>query len=272
MAVLRLAAPGWMLAGLACLALAAALIAVVAAAPSSVQPADNQWLRWMLYARVPPGVFVAKVLNVVAGGAGRCGLVRAAIAAALAIWRRWRALAVFALAELCAELCTGPVKARSGSRRLAGPLVAVTGQSMPSGHALAAAVTAIALALTATRPGRSRLLALAAAAAWSVLVALSRTYLSAHWLTDVPRQPAARDRLGSTVVRRAGIRPAHAPPANHRLPGPEPLTHPPARIPAFPAAIIKIAALPHAKPVWPTTIPVWISSARPPIWSWWSWK
>jgi undecaprenyl-diphosphatase len=56
---------------------------------------------------------------------------------------------------------------------------------MPSGHALTAAVTAVALALILTRPGRTRLLALAAAAAWSILVALSRTYLSAHWLTDV---------------------------------------------------------------------------------------
>jgi len=166
---------------LAGLALAAVLIAgVVAAAPSSVQPADNQWLRWMLDAHVPPGVFVAKVLNVVAGGAVMW-IVRAAIAAALAIWRRWRALAVFALAELC----IGPVKALVDRPRPARPLVAVTGQSMPSGHALTAAVTAVALALILTRPGRSRLLALAAAARWPVLVALSRTYLSAHWLTDV---------------------------------------------------------------------------------------
>lgn len=56
---------------------------------------------------------------------------------------------------------------------------------MPSGHALTAGVTAVALGFILTRPGRSRLLALAAAAAWSILVALSRTYLSAHWLTDV---------------------------------------------------------------------------------------
>jgi membrane-associated phospholipid phosphatase len=56
---------------------------------------------------------------------------------------------------------------------------------MPSGHAVAAAATAVALALILTRPGRSRLLALATAGAWSILVALSRTYLSAHWLTDV---------------------------------------------------------------------------------------
>jgi membrane-associated phospholipid phosphatase len=180
----RLAAPGRVLAGLVCLALAAALIAVVARAPSWVRPADQQWLRWMLDIRTPPGVFVAKVLNVVAGGTVMW-IVRAAIAAALAFWRRWRALAVFAAAELCAELCIGPVKALVDRPRPPGSLVAVTGQSMPSGHALTAAVTAVALALILTRPGRSRLPAIAAAAAWSVLVALSRTYLSAHWLTDV---------------------------------------------------------------------------------------
>lgn len=180
----RLAAPAWVLGGVASLALASALIAVVARTPSLVQPADHQWLQWMLDIRAPPGVFVAKVLNVVAGGTVMW-IVRAAIAAALAICRRWRALAVFAAAELCAELCIGPVKALVDRPRPAGSLVAVTGQSMPSGHALIAAVTAVALALILTQPGRSRLLALAAAAAWSILVALSRTYLSAHWLTDV---------------------------------------------------------------------------------------
>jgi membrane-associated phospholipid phosphatase len=107
----------------------------------------------MLDVRAPPGVFVAKVLNVVAGGTVTW-IVRAAIAAALAIWRRWRALAVFALAELCAELCIGPVKALVDRPRPAGSLAAVTGQSMPSGHALIAAVTALALALILTRPGQ----------------------------------------------------------------------------------------------------------------------
>ena len=181
---LRPASPGWMLAGLACLALATALIAVVALTPSSLRPADHQWLRWMLDARVPSGLFTAKVLNVVAGGTVMW-VVRGVIAAALAIWRRWRALAVFALAELCAELCIGPVKALVDRPRPVGSLVAVTGQSMPSGHALIAAVTAVAVALILTQPGRSRRLAIAAAVAWSILVALSRTYLSAHWLTDV---------------------------------------------------------------------------------------
>jgi undecaprenyl-diphosphatase len=181
---LRLAGPGWAFAGLACLALAAALIAVVAVVPSWVHPADQHWLRWMLDIRTSPGISAGRVLNVVAGGTVMW-IVRVAIAVALAIWRRWRALAVFALAELCAELCIGPVKALVNRPRPGGSLVTVTGQSMPSGHALTASVTAVALALILTRPGRSRVLALLAAAAWAILVALSRTYLSAHWLTDV---------------------------------------------------------------------------------------
>jgi membrane-associated phospholipid phosphatase len=181
---IRLAAPAWVMTGLVCLALAGVLTAVVVARTSWVQPADGRWLRWMLDIRSAPGVFVAKVLNVVAGGTVMW-IVRLAIAAALALWRRWRALAIFAAAQLCAELCIGPVKALVNRPRPPGPLIAVSGQSMPSGHAVAAAVTAVALALILTRPGRSRLLALAVAGAWSILVGLSRTYLSAHWLTDV---------------------------------------------------------------------------------------
>jgi membrane-associated phospholipid phosphatase len=164
--------------------LAGVLTTIIAVTPSWVQAADGQWFRWVLDVRSAPGTSVAKVLNVAAGGTVMW-VVRLVIAAALATWRRWRALAVFAAAELCAELSIGPVKALVDRPRPPGSLVAVTGQSLPSGHALTAAVTAVALALILTRPGRSRVLALAAAAAWSILVALSRTYLSAHWLTDV---------------------------------------------------------------------------------------
>jgi membrane-associated phospholipid phosphatase len=180
----RLASPGWAATGLVCLALAGVLTAIVAAKASWVQPLDNRWLRWMLDIRTPPTTAVAKVLNVVAGGTVMW-IVRVAIAVALAFRRRWRALAVFVVAELCAELSIGPVKALVDRPRPPGSLVAVTGQSLPSGHALTAAVTAVVLALILTRPGRSRVLALVAAVAWSALVGLSRTYLSAHWLTDV---------------------------------------------------------------------------------------
>jgi hypothetical protein len=87
---IRLAEPAWVTVGLVCLALAGTLTAVVVARTSWVQPADRQWLRWMLDTRAAPGVSVAKVLNVVAGGT-IMWIVRLFIAAALALWRRWRA-------------------------------------------------------------------------------------------------------------------------------------------------------------------------------------
>lgn len=180
----RLASPGWVITGACCLALAAVLTAIVITTSAWVEPIDHHWLQWMLDVRSPPATSAGKVLNVVAGGTAMW-IVRLAIAAALAFWRRWRALLVFVLAELCAELSIGPVKALVGRTRPAGSLVAVSGQSLPSGHAVTAAVTAVVLALILTRPGRSRVLALAAAVAWSALIGLSRTYLSAHWLTDV---------------------------------------------------------------------------------------
>jgi membrane-associated phospholipid phosphatase len=180
----RLASPGWMIAGVTCLALAGALTAIVITTPAWVQPMDHHWLQWMLDARTSAATSAGKVLNAVGGGTVMW-IVRLAIAAALAFWRRWRALLVFVLTELCAELSIGPVKALVDRVRPPGSLVAVSGQSLPSGHAVTAAATAVVLALILTRPGRSRVLALVAATAWSALVGLSRTYLSAHWLTDV---------------------------------------------------------------------------------------
>jgi membrane-associated phospholipid phosphatase len=180
----RLASPGWVITGVSCLALAGALTAIVITRPAWIQPIDHHWLQWMLDVRSPPATSAGKVFNVVGGGTVMW-IVRVAIAAALAFWRRWRALVVFVLAEVCAELSIGPVKALVDRARPPGSLVAVSGQSLPSGHAVTAAATTVVLALILTRPGRSRVLALVAAVAWSALVGLSRTYLSAHWLTDV---------------------------------------------------------------------------------------
>ena len=215
----RPASPGWMLAGLACLALAIALIAVVALTPSSVRLADHQWLRWMLDVRAASGVFTAKVLNVVAGGTVMW-VVRAAIAAALAIWRRWRALAVFALAELCAELCIGPVKALVDRPRPAGSLVAVTGQSMPSGHAL---IGGGDRCRAGAHPDPARQVPAAGHHGRRSLVnsRCAESYLPERTLADRrARQPAARDGMGSTMVRRARTQPGHALSTNHHRPGP----------------------------------------------------
>jgi undecaprenyl-diphosphatase len=65
-----------------------------------------------------------------------------------------------------------------------GALIATSGASYPSGHAIASAVTAIGVVMALTS-GRRRLHAMVAAVLLTTAVAFSRPYLSAHWLTDV---------------------------------------------------------------------------------------
>ena len=57
-------------------------------------------------------------------------------------------------------------------------------RSFPSGHAVAASVTAVAAVIALFPEGRNRYAWGAAAAAFSGLMALSRAYLAAHWLSD----------------------------------------------------------------------------------------
>ena len=57
--------------------------------------------------------------------------------------------------------------------------------SYPSGHALAAATTAPGVVIALVPPGRTRRRLLAVAIPLAGATALSRTFLNAHWLSDV---------------------------------------------------------------------------------------
>jgi undecaprenyl-diphosphatase len=72
----------------------------------------------------------------------------------------------------------------------------VSGASFPSGHAVAAAVTAVGLVIVLLPPGHTRWVWERRAALYASLMALSRTYLDAHWLSDV----AAGALLGSGIA------------------------------------------------------------------------
>jgi undecaprenyl-diphosphatase len=65
------------------------------------------------------------------------------------------------------------------------PLVSTTGFSFPSGHAVATAAIAMALVLVLFPPGRTRRKWEVLAIAFTFVMALSRVYLRAHWLSDV---------------------------------------------------------------------------------------
>ena len=110
--------------------------------------------------------------------------VRIGIAGFLALRRRWWHLAAFVAAIVLSEVLIGTLKGIYDRARPPGSLVVTSGSSFPSGHSIAATVTVVAAVIALVPPGRARVAWGAAAAAFSVLMALSRAYLGAHWLSD----------------------------------------------------------------------------------------
>ncbi len=148
-----------------------------------IQRLDDAWLRLMISGRAPPLTAIAKVFNVL-------GLVyvtlpvRIALAGYLALRRRWWHLAAFTAAVVVSEALIGPLKDIYDRARPPGSLVATSGASFPSGHAVAASVTVLAAVIALVPAGRRRILWGTAAVTFSILMGLSRAYLAAHWLSD----------------------------------------------------------------------------------------
>ena len=150
---------------------------------ASIQRLDDAWLRLMISGRVAPLTAIAKVFNVV-GHEYVTLPVRIAIAGLLALRRWWWHLAAFAAAMVISEVLIGLLKGIYSRARPPGPLVATSGASFPSGHAVAASVTAVAAVIALVPAGRRRAWWAAAAVVFSILMGLSRAYLGAHWLSD----------------------------------------------------------------------------------------
>jgi undecaprenyl-diphosphatase len=108
-----------------------------------------------------------------------------AAAVVLIAWRRhWLRLGAFVLAVVLSELCIGPLKAAYDRPRPPGSLIETSAASFPSGHAIASAITAVGLVLVLAPPGKARWRWEVRAVAFAVVMALSRVYLRAHWLSD----------------------------------------------------------------------------------------
>ncbi len=82
------------------------------------------------------------------------------------------------------EIMIGTLKGIYDRARPPGSLVATSGASFPSGHAIAASVTVVAAVIALAPPDRRRAGWGAVAVSFSILMALSRAYLGAHWLSD----------------------------------------------------------------------------------------
>jgi undecaprenyl-diphosphatase len=102
---------------------------------------------------------------------------------------------------LGSQLLIGPVKNLYERARPPAPLVETSGFSFPSGHAVAGAAIAVALVIVLVPAGTRRRNLEMLAAAFAVLMASSRVYLRAHWLSDALGGAA----LGAAVVIGAAL-------------------------------------------------------------------
>jgi len=148
-----------------------------------IQHVDNAWLQLMVAHQSGPVTALAKVLNFL-GLVSVTLPVRIVIAGYLALRRRWWHLVAFVTAIVMSEALIGTLKGIYDRARPPGSLVATSGASFPSGHSIAATVTVVAAVIALVPPGRRRVWWGAAAVAFSALMALSRAYLAAHWLSD----------------------------------------------------------------------------------------
>jgi membrane-associated phospholipid phosphatase len=163
------------------------VVGALLAVPSThrwVQSVDDSTLALAGDVRNRPTTLVAEAFSL-AGSIWVNWPLRVMVALLLTLRRRWVQLTAFALAVGSSEALIGTIKNLYDRPRPPGSLIATSGASFPSGHAIAGAVTAVGLVIVLLPPGRSRWRWEVWAVAFSFLMALSRVYLSAHWLSDV---------------------------------------------------------------------------------------
>ena len=166
--------------GAACALAVVVLALLVAPTPAVTTPIDAWWQETMEGARPDGAVTVARVLSYVGGGWVAVWLCPILLAVAALIVRGWRTTIVVVVMLLLSTTTVQVVKNLVARERPDGMLVDSDFGSFPSGHAANAATIAVVLWLILPR-----VLGLILGAIWAVVMALSRTVLSVHWLSDV---------------------------------------------------------------------------------------
>jgi membrane-associated phospholipid phosphatase len=164
-------------------AVAVGVLVVVPATHPAVQAVDDAVWRFAGAVRNRPTTAVAVGLSWL-GSAWVNWPLRIAALLLLAWRRHWLRLAAFGLAVVSSEVLIGTVKAAIDRPRPPGSLIATSAAAFPSGHAIAGAVTAVGLVLVVAPPGPGRWRWEVRAVVFAAVMALSRVYLRAHWLSD----------------------------------------------------------------------------------------
>ncbi|WP_227468100.1 phosphatase PAP2 family protein [Microbacterium sp. YJN-G] len=162
--------------------LAAAVVlgwVVVVLFGGAVDGLDPSWDRLMVQIRQPWMLSIAYALNIIGGGWVATFLVPLLLLGMLAAMRRWRAAVYAAVTFLVSVGLTQLIKEIFGRARPEDLLVPSDFGSFPSGHTANAATIAVVLIIIF----RKRWIVIAGII-WTLAMALSRTILSVHWLTD----------------------------------------------------------------------------------------
>ncbi|GAA2044148.1 hypothetical protein GCM10009819_33810 [Agromyces tropicus] len=166
-------------AGIASLVIAVVLGIVILFRAGTVFELDEEWAEEIFTLRGPIGDLFAYGMNALGGGVLGVFVVPIAIAVILlAVRRPWAAL-YFISASIASALVVQLLKNLFGRARPEDMIVMSDFGSFPSGHVANAATIAVTLGIIVPR-------------AWvwfwgvvyTILMAISRTYLGAHWITD----------------------------------------------------------------------------------------
>lgn len=140
---------------------------------------DLWWDDAMAQLASPVGVVIAWVPAIVGGTIGMIVIGLAVVVVFVVRRRRWEALTV--AASIVVVVAVGaPMAAVIARHRPGGSLAETVATSFPSGHTAVATTIAVSLGLILRRRW-----VWIAGACWVVLMMWSRTYLHAHWLSDV---------------------------------------------------------------------------------------
>jgi membrane-associated phospholipid phosphatase len=140
---------------------------------------DAEWMNDVLELRGPLGEAISRVFDFLGGGWFAFWFVPLAVAVLFLIARRPWAAGLFIVVSAISAGLVRALKALFGRARPEDILLDLTSGAFPSGHAANAATVAVLLAVLVPRWWIA-----VAGAVYVVLMALSRTYLGAHWLTD----------------------------------------------------------------------------------------
>ena len=164
--------------GVGSLALGAALGLMVLVRGNAPLELDAEWMEEIVEHRSSLWEVPSFVLNYVGSGWATSAIALVLGIVLIAARRPWTALFLVAAVIVSSVIVQG-LKAAFGRLRPDDIMLSLDSGSFPSGHVANAATLAAVVAIVAWRWWM-----VAAGAVYVVLMALSRTYLGAHWVTD----------------------------------------------------------------------------------------